>query len=284
VKIHPTAVISPHAHLGADVQIGPFCVVEPDTWIGDGCTLQGHVTVKSGTRLGRGNLVCESAILGGFPQHVHMPPNPGQVTIGSGNTIRENVTIHRPLRLEETTVVGDNNLLMVNAHVAHDCKIGSNVIVTNNAMLGGHVIVEDRAYVSGGVAVHQFCRIGTLAMVGGQARIVKDVPPYVTVDGQSSYVVGLNQIGLRRAGYTSEQIVQLKEAYRVLYRSTLLWNDVLAQLRVDFPDAPAAHFHEFCSQTRRGVVPERRMPPGATLKLAPQPEQEQAPDFQVKVG
>jgi UDP-N-acetylglucosamine acyltransferase len=284
VSIHPTAVISSDARLGANVQIGPFCVVEPDVSIGDGCVLLAHVTIKSGTRLGCNNLVCDSAILGGFPQHVHMPPNPGQVIIGSGNTIRENVTIHRPLRAEETTVVGDSNLLMVNAHVAHDCKIGSNVIITNNAMLGGHVLVEDRAYISGGVAVHQFCRIGSLAMVGGQARIVKDIPPYVTVDGQSSYVVGLNQIGLRRAGYTSEQILQLKEAYRVLYRSTLLWNDILQKLLAEYPEAPAARFYQFCSQTRRGIIPERRMPPSATLKLAQQPEQEQIPDIQVKVG
>jgi UDP-N-acetylglucosamine acyltransferase len=274
VKIHPTAVVSPDAQIGPDVEIGPFCVIEAETFIGEACELQGHVTIKRGTTLGSHNRVFEAAVLGGFPQHVHMPERPGRVIIGSGNTIRESVTIHRALAEDQTTVVGDDNLIMVNVHIAHDCKVGSRAIITNNAMLGGHVMVEDRAYVSGGVAVHQFCRIGTLAMVGGQARVVKDVPPYVTVDGQSSYVVGLNQIGLRRAGYAPEQVRQLKKAYRVLYRSTLLWNDVLAKLATEFPEGPAVHLHEFCTQTRRGIVPERRMPPGATIKLCREPEED----------
>jgi len=284
VKIHSTALVSPDARIGAEVEIGPYCVIEPDTIIGEGCVLAGHVTVKRGTTLGSHNRVFESAILGGYPQHVHMPERPGRVVVGSGNTIRENVTIHRALSEQETTVVGDNNLIMVNAHIAHDCKVGSHAIITNNVMLGGHVLVEDRAYVSGGVAVHQFCRIGKLAMVGGQSRVVKDVPPYVTVDGQSSYVVGLNQIGLRRAGYTPEQIHQLKRAYRVLYRSTLLWNDVLAKLAADFPEDPAAHLHEFCAHTRRGIVPERRMPPGATIKLCRESEPEEEADIRAKAG
>ncbi len=284
MNIHPTAVISPEARIGIHVDIGPFCIIEPDTLIGDGCILQGHVTIKRGATLGNENLVFESAVIGGYPQHVHMPERSGRVVIGNGNTIRENVTVHLALKEEETTVIGDHNLLMVNSHVAHDCRIGSHTIITNNTMLGGHVVVEDRAYISGGVAVHQFCRIGTLAMVGGQARVVKDIPPYVTVDGQSSYVVGLNQVGLRRAGYTSDQIRQLKEAYRVLYRSTLLWNDILAKLQADFAEGPAAHFHEFCGQTRRGIMPERRMPPGATIKLRREPEPEQEVDIRAKAG
>lgn len=274
MKIHPSAVISPDARIGAQVEIGPFCIIEPDVIIGEGCVLLGHVTIKRGTTLGSHNRVFEAAVLGGYPQHVHMPERPGRVVIGDGNTIRENVTIHRALGEEETTVVGDHNLIMAGAHVAHDCKVGSHVIVTNNVLLGGHVLVEDRAYISGGVAVHQFCRIGTLAMVGGQARVIKDVPPYMTVDGQSSYVVGLNQIGLRRAGYAPDQIRQLKKAYRVLYRSTLLWDEVLARLAAEFPEGPAARLHEFCSHTHRGIVPERRMPPGATIKLCDEPSPE----------
>ena len=154
----------------------------------------------------------------------------------------------------------------------HDCTLGNHVIVTNNALLGGHVTVEDRAYISGAVAVHQFCRVGTLAMVGGQAHIVKDVPPFVTVDGLSSFVVGLNQIGLRRAGYQVDQVRRLKEAYRVLYRSGLPWAEVLARLEAEFFNGPAAHFHEFCATTNRGIIPERRLPPGATIKLRREPE------------
>ena len=135
---------------------------------------------------------------------------------------------------DHQTIVGDHCLLMANAHVAHDCRLGDYVIVTNNAMLAGHVIVGDRAYISGAVGVHQFCRVGELAMVGGQAHIVKDVPPFVTVDGQSSYVVGLNQIGLRRAGCDLRAVEQLKAAYRVIYRSGLMWAEILERLKEEF--------------------------------------------------
>lgn len=175
-SIHPTAIVSRYATIGQGVSIGPYVVVEGDAVIGDGCRLEAHVVIKEGTILGPNNHICEGAILGGLPQHVHMPEHPGKVIIGAGNVIREHVTIHRALDENEATVVGDNNLLMVNAHVAHDCRLGNHCILANNVMLAGHVTVGDRAYLSGAVAVHQFCRIGTLAMVGGHARVGKDIP------------------------------------------------------------------------------------------------------------
>jgi len=267
VEIHPTAVISPTAKLGEDVEIGPFCVVEPGVTIAEGCKLASHVVVKQGCTLGPNNLIAEGAVLGGMPQHINMPENPGGVLIGSGNTIRENVTVHRALEEDEATIIGNNNLLMVNTHVAHDCRVGNHTIFANNAMLAGHVTVGDRAYLSGAAAVHQFCRIGTLAMVGGQSHIVKDVPPYVTIDGLSSLVVGLNQVGLRRAGFSVEEIRGLKAAYRVIYRSDLTWNEILVRLREEFAEDPATQFYQFLSTTTRGIVPERRLPPGATIKL-----------------
>lgn len=267
MTIHPLAVVSPAARIGPGVRIGPFCVIEADVAIGAGCRLESRAVVKNGTSIGSNNFVMEGAVLGGLPQHIHMPENPGRVLIGSGNTIRENVTIHRALEHDKATVLGDNNLVMVNVHIAHDCQIGNHTILTNNVMLAGHLIVADRAYLSGAAAVHQFCRIGTLAMIGGQAHLVKDVPPYVTVDGLSSLVVGLNTVGLRRAGYDQEAIRELKLAYRVLYRSGLPWNQVLERLRVEFPTGPAAQFYAFCSATKRGITQERRLPPGATIKL-----------------
>ena len=271
------AMVSPMAKIGLSVKIGAFCVVEPDVTIEDGCVLENHSVIKSGTTLGPDNHVCEGAILGGMPQHVHVPEHPGRLVIGAGNTIREYVTVHRALEEEESTIIGDNNLLMAYVHVAHDCRVGNNTIFTNAAALAGHVTVEDRAYVSGGVGVHQFCRVGTLAMVGGHARITKDIPPYVTIDGQTGFVVGLNVIGLRRAGFSSEQLHQLKEAYRVIYRSRLAWNDVLKQLQASFTDGPAAHFYQFLSTTTRGIVPERRLPPGATIKLRRDGTESEAP-------
>lgn len=267
VKTHPLAVVSSMAQIGQDVEIGPFCVIEPDVIIGDGCKLESRVIIKRGTELGPNNWIFDGAVVGGMPQHVHMPEQPGKVILGSGNTIRENVTIHRALEHDEATILGNNNLLMVNVHLAHDCRVGNNTIFANNAMLAGHVTVGDRAYVSGAVAVHQFCRIGSLAMVGGQAHIVKDVPPFVTVDGLSSYIVGLNVVGLRRAGYSQSDIRQLKEAYRVIYRSELTWNEILERLQKEFSEGHAAMFHQFLSTTTRGIVSERRLPPGATIKL-----------------
>lgn len=267
MSIHPLAAVSREARIGSDVTIGPFCVVEPSATLGDGCILENHVVVKSGTTLGANNHVMEGAVLGGFPQHVHMPEKPGGLVIGSGNTIRENVTIHRALKSDQMTVIGDCNLLMVNVHVAHDCHLGNHTILTNNTMLAGHVAVGDRAYISGAAAVHQFCRIGTLAMVGGQAHLTKDVPPYVTIDGLSSLVVGLNSIGLRRAGYDAASIARLKAAYRVIYRRGLSWSEVLRRLETQFHDAPADAFHAFLATTSRGITPARRLPPGAAIKI-----------------
>lgn len=284
MSIHPLALVHPKANIAHDVRIGPFCVVEEDVTVGEGCTLENHAIIKSGTTLGDHNHVFEGAVIGGYPQHVHMPENPGRVVIGSGNTIRENVTVHRALEAGHLTAIGDHCLLMVNAHIAHDCIIGSNVIVTNNAMLAGHVVVSDRAYVSGAVAVHQFCRIGRLAMVGGQAHVTKDVPPFVTIDGLSSYVVGLNQIGLRRAGFRSQEVQQLKAAYRVVYRSTLTWSEILKRLKNDFADGPAAEFYRFLSTTSRGILSERRLPPGATIKIRREPAEEFERELRAKVG
>lgn len=267
MPIHPLAVVDSTAKLGRDVSIGPFCIVEPEAVIGDGCILESHVVIKSGTELGAGNHLHEGAIIGGLPQHARMPERVGSLVIGAGNTIREHTTIHRALQEGHVTTIGNHNLIMVGVHIAHDCRIGNHTIFANNAMLSGHVLVEDRAYISGAVGVHQFCRIGSLAMVGGLARVAQDVPPFVTVDGGSDYVVGLNTIGLRRNGCSSQQIAELKEAYRLIYRSGLKWREILNELQQRFTVGPAAHYYEFLSASSRGIIQERRMPPGATIKL-----------------
>ena len=268
MSIHPLAAVSPYALVGDNVRIGPFTVVEPGVVIGDNCSLASRVTVRSGTTLGRGNQVYEGTVLGGMPQHLHMPEFPGRLVIGDGNVIREHVTIHRAMEADKATVIGSFCLLMVGSHVAHDCTLGDNVILTNNSLLGGHVTVADRAYISGGVAVHQFCRVGRLAMVGGLARVTRDVPPFVTLDGGTGMVVGLNRVGLRRAGLTLEEMQQLKAAYRVIYRSGLAWDEMLATLEREFSDGPAAEFAPFfLGGHQRGFVQERRTPPGATVRI-----------------
>jgi len=287
VSIHPLAVVSPYAEIGTNVRIGPFCVVEAGVVVGDGCHLVGRVTVKSGTVLGRDNLVLEGTVLGGMPQHVHMPEYPGVTVIGDGNVIRENVTVHRALEAGHETRIGSRCLLMVGAHVAHDCTVEDGVIMTNGSMLGGHVKVGAKAYISGGVAVHQFCRIGRLAMVGGLARVVRDVPPFVTIDGGTGMVVGLNRVGLRRAGFSAEDITQLKAAYRTIYRSSLTWDDMLDALRREFPTGPASEFLPFFLSGKRGFVQERRTPPGAIVRLVREEEaddQVALPEVEKKVG
>ncbi len=267
MNIHPQAIVSPQARLGRDVAVGPFAIIEADVTIGEGCSLAAGVVVKSGTTLGANNRILEGSVIGGAAQHTRAPERSGRVLIGNNNTIREHCTIHRALHEGATTVVGDNNLLMVSAHVAHDCQVGNNIVFANNTLLAGHVAVEDRAFLSGAVGVHQFCRVGRLAMIGGHARVVQDVPPYVMVDGISGCIVGLNIVGLRRNGFVAEEIAELKAAYRVIYRSGLPWNEILKQLQVQFTHGPAAEFHTFLSQGKRGFVQERRMPPTATLKL-----------------
>jgi UDP-N-acetylglucosamine acyltransferase len=267
VSIHPLALVSPRAEIGAGVEIGPFCIVEPQVSIGAGCILEGRVTVRDGTTLGAGNHVCEGAVLGGMPQHIHMPESPGRVIIGEGNVFRENVTVHRAMKADAATIIGDHNFVMCNTHIAHDCRVGNHCILTANVLLAGHVTVSDRANLSGAAAVHQFCRVGPLAMVGGQAHITRDVPPFVTVDGLSSFVVGLNQVGLRRAGYDQQTVAQLKAAYRVIYRSGLPWREILERLRTEFDAGLAAAYYPFLVETTRGIIGERRGPPNATIKL-----------------
>ncbi|HTQ39412.1 MAG TPA: acyl-ACP--UDP-N-acetylglucosamine O-acyltransferase [Pirellulales bacterium] len=267
MNIHPLAVVSPQAQIGRDVRIGPFAIVEDDVVVGEGCHLAGHVVVKSGSRLGPHNTVCESAVIGGLPQHVRCPEQTGLVLIGEGNTIREFVTVHRALKPEAATILGDGNYLMAGAHVAHDCRLGNHVIMANNCLLAGHVTVDDRSFVSGAVAVHQFCRIGRMAMIGGHARVVRDVPPFVTVDGLTGDVVGLNLVGLKRNGFTSEQIIVLKAAYRLIFRSGLPWREMLQRLTAEFADSAAAPMVEFFHGGTRGFSQERRPPRSVTLKL-----------------
>jgi UDP-N-acetylglucosamine acyltransferase len=262
-------------------------VVEAGVVLGDGCQLAARVTVKSGTILGCDNLVLEGTVLGGMPQHLHMPQHPGTVEIGDGNVFRENCTVHRALEAGHVTRIGGRCLFMVGAHVAHDCAVEDHVVLTNGTMLGGHVEVGERAYLGGAAAVHQFCRIGRLAMIGGMARVIRDVPPFVMLDGDTSMVVGLNRVGLRRAGFAAAEMAELKAAYRVIYRKGLMWQEMLDALSAQFPEGPAAEFLPFFLGGKRGFVQERRTPPGAIVRLV-RDEADDAtivmPEVEKKVG
>ncbi|MGI9429759.1 MAG: acyl-ACP--UDP-N-acetylglucosamine O-acyltransferase, partial [Bythopirellula sp.] len=227
MKIHPSAVVSPAAHLADDVEIGPFCIVDSDVQIGAGSRLVAHATLRSGTVVGEGTTICEGAVVGGIPQHTSPPEELGGLVIGSRNIIREHVTLHRALHRGQNTTIGDDCLLMVGAHVAHDCHVGNHVILTNGAMLGGHVEVGSRACLGGNSAVHQFCRVGRLAMVGGCTKVVQDVPPFVLTDGATALIVGLNKVGLRRADFSRDDLLSLKDAYRLIYREGLTFRETI---------------------------------------------------------
>jgi len=255
--ISPFAIVSPEAQIGENVEIGHFCLIESSVTIGRGCKLASHVVIKSGVSIGENNQFCEGSVIGGAPQHVSALPPFGQIRIGDGNVFREHTTIHRSLKEHGTTVIGNENYLMINAHVAHDCVIGNNNILVNNVMLGGHVTIGNRAVLGGAAAIHQNARVGSLAMVGGQAHVTQDIPPFMMVDGLTGQIVGLNLVGLRRSGRTSEDIKILKGAYFTLYRKGLTWKETLEVFQEDYSMGPVAELTEFLQSTKRGITRER---------------------------
>ncbi|MGL4941959.1 MAG: acyl-ACP--UDP-N-acetylglucosamine O-acyltransferase [Thermoguttaceae bacterium] len=261
MAIHPSAIVHPNTSIASDVEIGPFCVVDADVQIGAGCRLEARVSIKQGTIIGESNNFFDGCVIGGMPQHLAAQTIEGSVEIGSGNTFRENVTIHRSMSCETATIVGDNNFLMVNSHVAHDCHVGNHNTIVNNTMLGGHVSVGDRVNIGGGTGVHQFCRIGSYAMVGGMSVITQDVPPYMLIDGRTSRVVGLNLVGLRRAGLGADEIKLLKEGFQILYHRDLTWREILKTMDDRAIETKSKHLAEmsrFLATTTRGIVSERR--------------------------
>jgi UDP-N-acetylglucosamine acyltransferase len=253
MSVHPTAIVSPDARLGRDVAVGPCAVIEEGTRIGDGCEIRAHAVVKRFTTLGAGNRVHEGAVLGGEPQDLSFRDVETGLRIGDRNVIREGVTIHRSTKEGGATVVGSDCFLMAYVHVAHDNRIGDRVIIANNVMLAGHVEIGERAFLGGGSGVHQFCRVGRLSMVGGNAKVVQDCLPFTITDGHPARARGLNVVGLRRAGVTASQLRVLEEAYRLLLRSGLRLEtalDEMAALRDPLVDEMAA----FVRGTKRGFA------------------------------
>ncbi|NIP72495.1 MAG: acyl-ACP--UDP-N-acetylglucosamine O-acyltransferase [Gammaproteobacteria bacterium] len=250
--MHPTAAIDPDASLGTGVDIGPYAVIEADVVIGDRCRIGAHTVIKRHTRLGAENAVHEHVVLGGAPQHLSFTPCTSYVKIGAGNVIREGVTVHRALHQGAATRIGDDNYLMAYAHVAHDCHVGHSVLIANNAMLGGHVEVGERAFVSGGAGIHQFCRVGRLAMVGFNSKVTQDCLPFVTTDGVPARARGLNTVGLKRAGIPPEERQALRRAYRLLLRSGLGLENALQRLR-ESESALVAELAAFVESSTRGI-------------------------------
>jgi UDP-N-acetylglucosamine acyltransferase len=257
--IHETAVIEPGAELGTDVRVGPFSHIEAGTEIGDGCLIGSHVTILRFTKLGAGCSVHAGAVLGDLPQDLGFKGGDSYLEVGSGCRIREGVTLHRGTEPGSVTRIGDECFLMGFSHGAHNVELGNHVILANAVLLAGHVQVGDGTFIGGGVVVHQFTRVGRLAMIGGAAGLSKDVPPFCLVEPlRRNAVAGLNVVGLRRAGFTPDERKQIKEAYRILYRSGLNNSEAKLKIRETFESGPALELADFIDRSERGLCSPQR--------------------------
>ena len=253
MSIHPTVVVDESAELAPDVRIGPFAVIGPDVHIGEGCVIGPHAHLQGPLRLGNGNRIGFSCAIGHDPQIKASGGPWGAARIGDNNRFREFTQVHRSMHEDGVTVVGNGNYLMAYSHIAHDCVVGNDVILGNAAVLGGHVTCDDRAFISASAAVHQFCRVGRIAMVGGLSAIHQDVPPFgMAVGLRPRRLDGLNIIGMRRAGLPPEARHALNAAYRVLFRGNLPLGERLAAVPCDTPEVE--HVLEFLRQSVRGVI------------------------------
>lgn len=252
-KIHPHSVISPNARLGEGNEIGPGCIIEDGAVLGSGNTLWPHVYIGPGTTIGDENQIHMGAVIGHIPQDVSFSGGPSFTTIGSRNTIREYVTIHRGTKEGSATVIGDENFFMANAHIAHNCQLGSHVTLVNLATLAGYCVVEDGVLLSGMVVLHQFTRIGYLAMASGLSAINKDVPPYMLCGGRPAVIQGLNAVGLRRAGVVASVREDIKRAYRLLYRDGLSVRHAVEAIERECQSTEVTRLVEFVKNSERGI-------------------------------
>lgn len=263
VIIAQTAVVDPKAQLDEDVRIGHFCVIGPNVKIGRGTRLENNVTVTGHTTIGEANRIWQGATIGSEPQDVSYRASATRVVIGDRNVIRENVTINRGSEKEDgVTRVGSDCYLMIGSHVAHDCSVGDRVIIGNNTMLGGHVHVADDASLSGGIGVHHFVSIGSYSFVGGVARVITDVPPFMLSEGIPARPRCVNVVGLRRNGFTADDIRVLTTACKLLYREKVGVENAHAQLTETGPVRPVVRqlfdFLQYSCGGRNGRGRDRR--------------------------
>jgi UDP-N-acetylglucosamine acyltransferase len=250
--IHPTAVIHPQAKIGANVRIGPCAVIDAGVELGDDCVVGPQVCLLGVTSIGKGNRFHAGCVIGDAPVDVKYTGEPTRLRIGDHNIFREHVTVNCANTLAEDTVIGSHNFLTPHAHVGHNTQVGNHVILGGGCFLAGHVIVQDRVFISGNCLVHQFCRIGTLAMMQGGAAVSKDVPPFTIAHGVNG-ICGLNVVGLRRAGLTPDQRLELKRLYRALFRSGQNLRPAVEAAQKTFTTEAAKTLLEFIASAKRGV-------------------------------
>jgi UDP-N-acetylglucosamine acyltransferase len=261
VKVHPSAIVDPGAEIAADVEIGPYCIIEANTKIGSGTLLQSNVRVEGSVEIGRRNFVGHGCVIGGQPQDTSFRPSTRSgVRIGDNNIVREYCTIHRGTLEDSATEIGNDNFLMTGVHLGHNCRIGNRVTLANNCLLAGYVEIADQVFVGGATTFHQNMRVGRLVMAQGSSAFGKDIPPF-TLAAERNTVFGLNIIGLRRAGFSSAQREEVKRAFTLLYRRGLNTQQALETARTADFGVLGREFFEFVSAARkRGIVPFRRSP------------------------
>lgn len=253
-QISPLAYVHPEAKLGDNNIIGPFCYIDKDTVLGDNNVLQNSVTINVGARIGNGNEIFPGASISTKPQDLKFRGEVTTCEVGDNNSIRENVTISRGTASKGETVVGSNNLLMENMHVAHDCELGSGLIIGNSTKFAGEVVVDDNAIVSAAVLCHQFCRIGGYVMIQGGCRFSLDIPPYVIAGKEPTRYAGLNLVGLRRRGFSNELIQHIHEAYRLLYSKGVL-KEGIQEIKNNLQITPEIQYIiDFVESSKRGII------------------------------
>jgi UDP-N-acetylglucosamine acyltransferase len=255
-SIHPTAIVDPQAEIGDNVTIGPYTVIEGEVFIDSGTSIGAHAFIDRYTRIGKNCLIAPFTSIGAPPQDKRYKGERTEVVIGNDNDIREFVTINRGTpHGRGITSIGDRNLFMAYVHIAHDCKLGNEIIMANVATLGGHVTIEDYAAIGGLAAVHQFARIGAYAYIGGKTGIVQDIPPFVIASGERAKLFGLNIVGLKRYDFSNEVIVALKKAYQIVIRSHLTIQEAMTRVEKEVPGYPEIrHFLEFIKNSQRGIT------------------------------
>jgi UDP-N-acetylglucosamine acyltransferase len=255
MKIHPTAIISPEAEIAEDVEIGAYSIIGPDVHIGKQTVVGPHVVIETHTDIGERCHIYQFAAIGAAPQDLKFKGEKTRVIIGNDNTIREFVTIHRATAAATgTTIMGDHNLIMAYSHIAHNCILDNHIIMVNAANLAGHIHVEDYAIIGGLSGVHQFTRIGAHCMIGGASAVTRDVAPYLIAAGNHATTHGLNVVGLKRRGFEDETINDIKRAYTLVFRSSLLLRTAIDKVRDEINDSPEVrHFLEFIEKSERGL-------------------------------
>lgn len=251
--IHPSAVIHPQAKLGPGVRVGPCAVIDADVELGADCDVGPQVYITGVTKIGSGNRFHAGAVIGDAPQDLKYNNAPTRVFIGDHNIFRENVTVHRATTVEGETRVGSNCLFMAGSHIGHNSQVGNHVIMANGSLLGGHAIVYDKVFISGNCAVHQFSRVGTLAMMQGGGFAGQDVPPYTVLLNGKNTICGLNSIGLRRAGIAAPQRLELKRLYHFLFRSGKNLREAAAEARGQFTSVESLTMLDFIATSKRGM-------------------------------